>query len=129
MKLRSLPLFLLLEAVATIVWWAMLAVVPSSRHWFFPQGWPMLAIYSCLVSDCLLMVVAGIVGAVGMRGRASWAAVVLWLHFGGVVYGTIMAVCAWLLTGQAVLGALLMLADFAVLCVLMALYFRRERTR
>ena len=127
MKLQALPLFLLLEAAATIAWWGMLAAVPSSRQWFFPRSWPGFAVYSCLVSDLLFMVGAGILGAVGIWRRARWTRVVLWLHVGGVLYGTLLAISAWLLMGQAVLGALLMSADLVMLCLLMAVHFRRDR--
>lgn len=107
-------IYLALQALGATTWWLMLWRVPESRAWFRPHNAPDSTLLSFFLPD-----------VIGFIGLGFWAAIVLWrdarravlplaLHVGAATYAALYCLQQWLVTGEALLAALLMLPALMV---------------
>lgn len=106
--------FLLAEAVGAAAWWGLLLAWPPSRGPFLARGAPDAALLAFGVADGVLFVGTAAASAVGLWKGRWWAWPVLCAHAGAAAYAALYCWTLTALTGDALLGAVLMSPSLVV---------------
>lgn len=106
--------YLALQGCGTLLWWAMLGLVPASRQWFVATGAPHTTLWAFLAADLLLVAGASLCAAWGFATERRWAWPLLCVQAGASMYAGLYCLQLWLLDPSAWAGALLMLPVLVV---------------
>lgn len=117
-------LYLAIQGIATLLWWAVLLIAPMSRRLFLPAEWPDLVLTTLLLPDFLLFAGASLAASWAISKRQPWWKAVLLLHLGASGYATLTSIAIFLATREAALSVVLMLPAF-----LLSLLVYREAGR
>ncbi|MEZ6005219.1 MAG: isoprenylcysteine carboxylmethyltransferase family protein [Planctomycetota bacterium] len=93
--------FLCLQAALVLLWWYLLAHVPSSLRWFLPEDVPAETLRYLAPADLLLLGFGAlpVAGVIARRHAAGPA--LAWAYGGAVLYPTVICVAASFRTDQA----------------------------
>jgi hypothetical protein len=91
--------YLVVQALAGVVWWSALALSPTLRSWFELSPGRPEAVDAFLVADVLVVVLGSLVAARGVAGGARWAGAAVAFTTGGLAYATLYLVGWVALTG------------------------------
>ena len=109
---RRAATYLVVQAVAVLVWWVAVIGSRTAREWFFPYGGLDPAFAAFLLPD-LVLVVGGSLVVARHRFRGSTAPLASGILLGAVGYGTLYT-AAWTLLLHAPLGGLVAMVVLAV---------------
>jgi len=112
---RALPaLYLALQGLLGIAWWAMVLAWPEVCERFTPPGAPRYVLYAFWLPD-LVIVVAGSFGAAFAIAKARpWAPPAAWLTAGGVTYATFYFLLLSVYSGGAWAATIVMVPAFVL---------------
>ncbi len=110
-------LYFAFQSLCAAFWWLILAVEPRARPWFFPAATPAPSVFAFFLPDAVLFIGAALWTAACLVKNPRTARIPLIIHLGGAVYAALYCVAQTLLTGEAVLAAVLMTT-----CVLCSLF-------
>jgi hypothetical protein len=106
---RFAVVYLVLQGVGALGWWAALAAWPEVRVHFQPAGAPDATLFAFAVADLMLFAVGSLTAAVGVARGAAWAWPVLLVHCGAAVYAGLYCLTLPLVAGgSGWVGAVLM---------------------
>jgi hypothetical protein len=103
---RLIRVWFLLQGLAIIAWWLLLATVPDARPWFFLRDAPAAAFVALAPGDLALAAVGSLAIAIVRAGPVRVA--LAWVVTGAVTYATCYAVSTAILGLTHPMGALLM---------------------
>lgn len=127
-RVRQLgTLYFAVQGALCIAWWVLMALRPSIRDLFVPSEFGPAFVRSLWPADLAMVGVLSLLVAVGWHGERSWLGRATWLLAGAVAYASMLAMASWIETGQARLGALLMLPALALTIVFARLGSERAR--
>ena len=106
--------YLLIQSMLATLWWLILWLEPRSRAYFRPSDAPDSVLLAFALPDFALFIGAALVAARRLWKRPKTALVPLALHVGAASYGALFCVMQWIMTGEAVLAAGLMMPPFLV---------------
>ncbi|HEX9998729.1 MAG TPA: hypothetical protein VGB45_16460 [Abditibacterium sp.] len=101
-------IYLALQSLGAVLWWLVLWVYPPSRAYFRPSNAPDAVLLAFALPDFLLFIGAALWAAIWLFKRPDKAILPLALHVGAAVYAALFCLLQWILTGEAVLAAILM---------------------
>ena len=100
--------YCLMQAIAVVVWWMLLFLLPSVKFHFWPETIGDSALKILIWSDLATYTGLGI-GVAWLAHRKSLVMRLgLWTMLGGITYATMLSLSASITTGEGVLGATLM---------------------
>jgi hypothetical protein len=106
--------YLLAQAVLAVGWWALLALSPADRLWFRPSSGTDDMLLAFWLADLLCIAGGSLLAAwwlrVGHRRRVH----ALWFLSGAIAYATLYCLALVAMTGEAWLGAILMVPAASV---------------
>ena len=114
--------YLLVQSLATGLWWALLFFFPQSVEWFQPSDWPDNALLGFWLGDFLLIVVGSAFAAYVVCVRKSWAHVAVWSVTAAAWYPTLYCIGVSLLTGQVWLTSALMVSMSGLMLAMATIY-------
>ena len=100
--------YLAFQALATALWWTILAIEPRARPLFRPANAPDSTLFAFLLPDMILFCGMGIWSAKLLLQKPRAAKIPLAIHTGAAVYAALFCVGQWIWSGEAGLAALLM---------------------
>ena len=106
------------EGLLGLAWTALLLAEPDAGSWFLPEGIDPGLIRTFLIADVVFFALLPLTAALGLRRRAKWALAALWTHAGGIGYAALWGWGLVAVTGDGLLGALLMTPGAIVVPVL-----------
>ncbi|BCM92801.1 hypothetical protein IAD21_04684 [Abditibacteriota bacterium] len=101
-------LYFAFQSLCAAFWWLILAVEPRARPLFRPSATPDSALFAFFLPDAILFIGAALWAAACLVKSPQSARTPLVIHLGGALYAALYCVSQTLLTGEAVLAALLM---------------------
>jgi hypothetical protein len=101
--------YLIAQAILVTAWWLVLALLPEARDWFRPTDAPDSMLLAFWLSDLVCIVLASLVGAWLVHRHDPRRVAVLSFTSGALLYGTLYCATLTWLTGEAWLGAMLMI--------------------
>lgn len=108
-------LYLAVQSVGALLWWAMLLTVPASRRLFMAADAPDVTLLAFAAADALLYIGAGAGSAYAIATRRGWAWPCLCLHAGAAIYAGLYCWGLTVLTaGDGWLGAAMMTPSMIV---------------
>ena len=115
MSIRAFAIaFLLAQAAGACAWWAVLAAWPPSRAYFRAEGAPDATLLAFGPADLLLFAGASAASGYGFWTGRRWAWPLLCAHAGAAAYAALYCWGLAALTGDGLLGALLMSPSLVV---------------
>ena len=108
-------LFLVLQGMGTLAWWATLFLLPATREPFLAPGAPDTTLLTFFAPDLLVYVASSLFAAYGLSRGASWAWPALCVNAGAGVYAALYALTLPLWSSGGWLGATLMSPALVVL--------------
>lgn len=93
--------YFLVQAIAVLLWWSLLWLVPASVAWFHPPAWNTQSLFAFCVPDIVLLVGGSLVVAVAIYHAKPWAHLAVWAVTFAACYPTLYCLGASVLTGQA----------------------------
>ncbi len=108
MRLLSVG-YLVVQWLSVVGWWVVLWLVPGLRSSFVAEGLPFETLSMCAVVDIGLLGFGSLVAAYGLARRRGWMYPVLCVVAGAGCYASIFTLTVALRTGDAWLGAAMML--------------------
>lgn len=113
--------YFFLQGAAGAIWWAMLALMPKSRLWFFPAANPSTLLSALMYADVALFVFGSIGAGLLCRRSARLASAAAGFITGVVAYAFLLALGLLFTSGQGELGVIMMAAATLLcgLCLLL----------
>lgn len=106
--------FLGAEAAGTLLWWVGLFAWPEWRAHFRVADAPDSTLFAFVVADAVLIVGTGFATAFGLWANRGWVWPWLCVHAGAAAYAALYCWTLYVLTGDAVLAAILMTPSLAI---------------
>jgi len=113
--LRLAVVYLVVQGVAIIGWWALLLLRPETRQDFTAPGAPDATLLAFIVGDLTIYAVGSLVAAYGLAYRRSWGWAALCVNAGAGVYAALYGLALPLFSGGVWIGALMMAPALVVL--------------
>lgn len=114
-----------LQAGAALLWWGALVAQPAVRRLFLPATVPDHAILAFWLADLGLVVAGSGMSGLALLRDDHRLPPLLWFTAGAVSYAALAAVGLTMMSGEAVLGAALMLPAMVVTLAIAARFGRR----
>ena len=109
MNVRKLiAVYLVIQGVATALWWCILFTVPASAEWFHPTVWPRESLLGFWLSDSMLLVAGSFFTAAAVVTNKPWSSVVIWTLAAATWYPTLYCLGVSFMTDQAWIASALM---------------------
>ncbi len=102
--------YLLIQSLGAILWWIILWLEPRARPYFRPHDAPDSVLLAFALPDFVFFIGAALLAARRLWKTPQTARGPLLLHVGAASYGALYCIAQWLMTGEAALAALLMMA-------------------
>ena len=100
--------YLIVQAVGTAAWWAMLLLAPASVDWFKPSGFSAEALLAFWLGDFVLLIAGSLATAWACQRQRSWASIAVWALAAAVWYPALYCVGVSILTDEAWLASAMM---------------------
>jgi hypothetical protein len=120
-------IYLVVQGAGALVWWLALLWHPPLRKYFLPARTPDALLLAFGLPDALLFIAAAWLAAWGWQQQRAWTLPVLCLHVGAACYAALYCLALWLMTGQALVGALLMFPSLVIPAYLAWQLFHEKR--
>ncbi|MDE0818304.1 MAG: isoprenylcysteine carboxylmethyltransferase family protein, partial [Pirellulaceae bacterium] len=102
MNVRKLiAVYLVIQGVATALWWCILFTVPTSAEWFHPTDWPTESLLGFWLSDSLLLVAGSFFTAAAVTSNKPWASIAIWTLAAATWYPTLYCLGVSFMTDQS----------------------------
>ncbi len=106
--------FLLAQAIGAAIWWCLLIAWPSARVPFKMADAPDATLMAFALADFAFFIGASAASAYGLWAERRWAWPVLCIHAGAAGYAALYCATLTALTGDGLLGAVLMAPSLVV---------------
>lgn len=93
--------YLIVQALGTVVWWGMLLSTPQSMGWFQPAGWTTQSLLGFLLPDLVLLVAGSTITSFAVWTEKSWSTLAIWMLVAAVWYPTLYCIGVSFMTDQA----------------------------
>jgi hypothetical protein len=107
--------YLAVQAVAGIVFWAVLGAVPAAREWLELMPDKREVTDAFLFADAIV-ILSSAASAWALAARRSWAVPAVAFTAGGLVYPTLFLVCWVAFTGDGAMTLAVMVAPSSLTC-------------
>jgi len=109
MNVRKLiAVYLVMQGVATALWWCVLFTFPAAVEWFQPKDWPRESLLGFWLSDSMLLVAGSFFTAAAVVTNKPWSSVVIWTLAAATWYPTLYCLGVSFMTDQAWIASALM---------------------
>lgn len=98
--------YLLAQGLGTALFWVYLLMRPDARPLFWP--WDERGLIAFFPPDLLFFVAGSLIAAYGLEKKLRWAKAAVLMVAGATGYAGLYTLLIFLLTGQALIAALLM---------------------
>lgn len=99
------------QSLVAVFWWLILWVEPRARPLFRPLNTPDSMLFAFALPDAVLFIGAAVWAAVRLVKNPKSARLPLAVHLSAALYATLYCLSQTLLTGEAMLAAILMVAS------------------
>ena len=120
--------YLVIQAIGTASWWAVLLIFPSTIGWFQPTSFPPEALLGFWLGDFLLLVAGSLVTAIVVIRSVSWASMAIWSLAATVWYPTLYCIGISLITGEAWIAAGLMVCMAGLTLAMATVLGKKEQS-
>ena len=129
MNVRKLiAIYLVIQGVATALWWSVLFTVPSSAEWFHPKDWPRESLLGFWLSDSMLLIAGSFFTAAAVVTNKPWASIAIWMLAAATWYPTLYCLGVSFMTDQAWLAAALMTCMAGITLAMATIYGHSGQT-
>lgn len=111
---RLYVVYLSVQSILVAVWWMVIATRPDVRDLFRPVDAPDLMLMSFWLADMVCVASGSAIAAFMIHRREARRLPALWFTSGAMVYATLYCIVITAMTGEAILGMLLMAPATAI---------------
>jgi len=104
---KLIAVYLVMQGVATALWWCILLTIPGSAAWFHPD-WPRESLLRFWLSDSVLLVAGSFFTAAAVATGRPWASIAIWTLAAATWYPTLYCLGVSFMTDQAWIASALM---------------------
>jgi protein-S-isoprenylcysteine O-methyltransferase Ste14 len=115
MNIRKLiAVYLVIQGIATALWWCVLFAVPAAAEWFHPDHWPRAdhwpreSLLGFWLSDSILLVAGSFFTAAAVLTDKPWASIAIWTLAAATWYPSLYCLGVSFMTDQAWIASALM---------------------
>ncbi|MFO0963882.1 MAG: hypothetical protein U0625_13395 [Phycisphaerales bacterium] len=105
---RTAAIYLRIQGTLVVGWWLLLLLSPEERARFKAADHPDSALLAFWLGDLVIVAAGSLLAAHWLVRGSPRAAGTLWFLSGGISFGTLYCVALSMLTGQALVGCVLM---------------------
>jgi protein-S-isoprenylcysteine O-methyltransferase Ste14 len=129
MNIRKLiAVYLVIQGVATALWWCVLFTVPASADWFHPAEWRRDSLLGFWLSDSMLLVAGSFFTAAAVATNKPWASIVIWTLAAATWYPTLYCLGVSFMTNEAWIASTLMACMAGITLAMATVYGHSGQT-
>ena len=125
---RLIAVYLLIQSIATALWWCLLFTKPASVEWFHPTNWPRESLIGFWLSDLMLIIVGSLFTAAAIVTNKPWASIVIWTLAAATWYPTLYCLGVSFMTDQAWIASALMTSMAGITLTMATIYGHSGQT-
>lgn len=125
---RLIAVYLVIQSIATALWWCLLFTKPASVEWFHPTNWPRESLIGFWLSDLMLIIVGSLFTAAAIVTNKPWASIVIWTLAAATWYPTLYCLGVSFMTDQAWIASALMTSMAGITLTMATIYGHSGQT-